>query len=346
MEKLFEICIASSFTALDAMRIIEAGSSQIALVVDDNRCLLGTVTDGDIRRALLHGETLDAPVDRFMNRDFRYVRRDDDQIEVMKMMREDLLRQIPVIDDQGRVVDLFLLHDLLEPEQFPNAVIIMAGGKGTRLRPYTENCPKPMLLVNGKPILEILLEQYISSGFRRFYMSVNYLKEQIIHHFQDGTSWGVSIDYLVESNPLGTAGSLQLLPVGMQEPFLVINGDVLTRLNPSQLLNFHNHHKASATLCVREHEFSVPFGVVETNGVELASFKEKPNYTTLVNAGVYVIDPKLLQLLPPNQFMDMPTLLQNAQNDGHKIVVCPIHEYWLDVGRPETLRQAHHEWTS
>ena len=338
------ISIGLNASVLEALRVIENGSAQIALVVDDKKCLLGTLTDGDIRRGLLRGETLEAPVHLFMNRQFRFVRSGDDQAVVLKMMRREKLGQIPVIDSEGRVVQVLLLNELLAPAQLPNAVVIMAGGKGTRLRPHTEHCPKPMLPVDGKPMLEILLDQCIASGFRQFYLSVNYLKEQIIEHFGDGKDWGVAIDYLVEDEPLGTAGSLQLLPSTVQEPFLVMNGDVLTRLNPSQLLRFHVEHDAAGTLCVREHTTTVPFGVVQTNGVELAGFAEKPSYRQLVNAGVYVIDPQLLPLLPHHQATDMPTLLQSAQKVGHRVAVCPIHEYWIDVGRPETLRQAHQEW--
>jgi dTDP-glucose pyrophosphorylase len=326
------------------MRIIDRGAAQIALVVDDQKRLLGTLTDGDIRRGLLHGETLETPVERLMNRQFRFVRSGEDQAAVLEMMRREVLRQIPVLDEQGRVVELLLLQELLAPAHLPNAVVIMAGGKGTRLRPHTEHCPKPMLPVDGKPMLEILLEQCIASGFRQFYLSVNYLKEQIIGHFGDGKAWEVSIDYLVEDEPLGTAGSLQLLPGSVQEPFLVMNGDVLTRLNPSQLLRFHFEHEAAATLCVREHVVTVPFGVVKTKGVELAGFEEKPSYRQLVNAGVYVINPQLLPLLPSDQATDMPTLLQSAQQVGHRVAVCPIHEYWIDVGRPETLEEAHATW--
>jgi len=326
--------------------VIDRGAAQIALVVDDQQLMLGTLTDGDIRRGLLDGETLEAPAERLMNRQFRYVLSGEDHAEVLEMMRREVLHQIPVLDAHGRVVELLLLQELLTPAQLPNAVVIMAGGKGTRLRPHTEHCPKPMLLVDGKPMLEILLEQCIASGFRQFYLSVNYLKEQIIDHFQNGKRWGVSIDYLVEDEPLGTAGSLQLLPGSEREPFLVMNGDVLTRLNTSKLLRFHVENEAAATLCVREHITTVPFGVVQTQGVELAGFEEKPSYRQLVNAGVYLIDPKLLPLLPPHQATDMPTLLQIAQQEGHRVAVCPIHEYWIDVGRPETLEEALATWNN
>jgi dTDP-glucose pyrophosphorylase len=329
---------------MEAMQIIGRGSSQIALVIDEQERLIGTLTDGDIRRGLLQGISLEASIDKLMNRQFRFVRSDDNETAVLEMMRREVLRQIPVLDENGRILQLLLLEELLCPPRLHNALVIMAGGKGTRLRPHTEHCPKPMLRVGNQPMLEILLEQYISSGFHTFYFSVNYLKEQIIDHFSDGSRWGVSISYLVESEPLGTAGSLQLLPDSLTDPFLVINGDVLTRLNPSKILHFHLEHQAQATLCVCEHQFTVPFGVVQTRGVQLAGFEEKPTYRHLVNAGVYVIDPELLKLLPPHQSTDMPTLLQAVQHAGHRVVVCPIHEYWLDVGRPETLQQAHREW--
>ena len=201
-----------------------------------------------------------------------------------------------------------------------------------------------MLLVGDKPMLQILLEQCIASGFQTFYISVNYLKEQIIDYFKDGSRWGVSIQYLIENEPLGTAGSLQLLPDSIKEPFLVLNGDVLTRLNPLQLLHFHTDHQSQATLCVREHETTIPFGVVQTDGIDLAGFDEKPTYKYLVNAGIYVVNPELLALLPRHQFTDMPTLLLESQNSGYRVAVCPIHEYWLDVGRPDSLSKAQDDW--
>ena len=335
-----------SANALEALKVIDNGAAQIALVVDEQQRLVGTLTDGDIRRGLLHGETLEAKAERLMNRNFRCVRCSDDKALILEIMRREVLRQIPVLDEQGRVVELLLLQDILNSQKFSNSVVIMAGGKGTRLRPYTEHCPKPMLPVGDKPMLEILLEQCITSGFQTFYFSVNYLKEQIIDYFEDGSRWGVSIQYLVEKKPLGTAGSLHLLPDSLKDPFLVLNGDVLTHLNPSQLLDFHTDHKAQATLCVREHDVTIPFGVVQVNGVLLSGFEEKPSYKHLVNAGVYVIDPMLLPLLPSNEFMDMPTFLIKAKQASHRVAVCPIHEYWIDVGRPESLQKAHDTWTN
>ena len=323
------------------MRVIDHGAAQIGLVVDEQQRLLGTLTDGDIRRGLLHGETLDTPVERLMNRQFRSVRIGEDQEAVVEMMRREVLHQIPVLDAVGRVVKLLLLQELLAPVQLPNAIVIMAGGKGTRLRPHTEHCPKPMLPVHGKPMLEILLEQCIASGFCQFYLSVNYLKEQIINHFGDGKRWGVSIEYLVEDEPLGTAGSLQLLPRGAG----AVSGNewrCVIDTNPCQLLRFHLEHELRHSLRPRaHHNCSVWSG---TSGVWSWRVLREAQLPPAGERGVYVIDPKLLPLLPAHQATDMPTLLESAQQSGHRVVVCPIHEYWIDVGRPETLRQAHEEW--
>jgi len=336
----------SDTSFLRALELIDENTSRFLMVLDHSGKLLGTVTDGDIRRGLLQGKGLDSTVDTVMNRDFVYsTTLEQRSVVLAKMMREQIL-QVPVLDLDGFVVDLLVLDDLLAPVSINNSVVVMAGGQGKRLRPFTENCPKPMLLIAGKPMLEILLDQCISSGFRTFYFSVNYLKEQIIDYFGDGSRWNVSIEYLIEESPLGTAGSLQLLPNSLNLPFVVLNGDVLTRLNPTQLLRFHSDNQAHATMCVREHETTVPFGVVQTNGIDLVAFEEKPTYRHLVNAGVYVIDPSLLNLLEPQQFTDMPNLLQAAQATGYRVAVCPIHEYWLDVGRPDSLEQAHREWIS
>jgi len=338
------ITIPEDLPTFQAMRVIEEGAVQLALVLNEAGRLVGTLTDGDIRRGILNGLSLNEPVQRLMNPHFRYVEKNHNKSIVLETLRSELLRQIPVIDEQGCVVDLYLLEEFLAPSHLPNPVVIMAGGKGTRLRPYTETCPKPMLLVDGKPLLEILLLQCIDSGFSKFFFSVNYLKQQIIDYFQDGSQWGVIIEYLNEDKPLGTAGSLSLLPYNLQDPILILNGDVLTKLNIRHLLNFHLDHQAMATLCVREHEISVPFGVVQTKGVELDGFDEKPSYKFLVNAGIYILCPEMLDLIPASHFMDMPTLLEEIQAAGHSVAVCPIHEYWLDIGRPDSLHQACKDW--
>ena len=344
MIDLSQITLRLGASAHQALLAVNQGCVQIALVVDANSCLVGTLTDGDIRRGLLNGISLDAPVEQFMNRNYKAIQSSEDSQSALRMMRKQSLLQIPVLDNKGRPIQLLTLQDLLKSNALPNSVVIMAGGKGMRLRPHTEYCPKPMLLIDDQPMLEILLRQCIDAGLSKFYFSVNYLKEQIIDYFKDGSKWGVSIKYLIEDHPLGTAGSLQLFSKTPNESFLVMNGDVLTRFNPAHLLQFHHEHQAQATLCVREHELSVPFGVVQTEGIKLSGFQEKPNFRYLVNAGLYIIEPMLLSLLPIGEATDMPTLLLAAQQAGHLVAVCPIHEYWLDVGRPESLQQAHQEW--
>ena len=344
MHQLSSLYVSPQTPVLDAMRIINEGAAQIALVVDDNNILIAVLSDGDIRRGLLHGHSLNSSVSHFMETDFISVPISHDRNQVLNMMRKQRLAQIPVIDSVGRVSELLLMHELINPANLDNVIVIMAGGLGTRLRPYTDNCPKPMLTISGKPILEHILEQFIAYGFRKFYFSVNYLKEQIIDYFQDGTRWSVSIDYLIEDQPLGTAGSLSLLPTDLDKPFLVINGDVLTRFNPQQALSFHSSNDSKATICSREQSYTIPYGIINTNGINMSSIEEKPTFRYMVNAGIYIIDPFLLSMIPQNQFVDMPSFLSNVNSMGYQVSVCAIHEYWLDVGKPETLNQASSEW--
>ena len=336
--------ITESATLKEAIRVIDDGHAQIAFVVDENQLLIGTITDGDIRRALLRGESLDTPVEKIMFRRFRALPAGATEEEALALMRRETLHQIPAIDEQGRVVRLFLLEELIKSKKRPNPVVIMAGGEGKRLGSLTENCPKPMLRVGGKPLLEIILEQCIDAGFQHFYLSVNYLKEQIQDHFGDGAGWHVRIDYLEETQPLGTGGALSLLLQEPTEPLLVLNGDVLTRVDYSRLLRFHDEHQAMATMCVREHTTQVPYGVVSIDDSNVVSLEEKPVLSHYVNAGIYLINPALLGLVPQDRFFDMPTLFEKAIQLQHRVSAFPIHEYWLDVGHPETLERAHGEW--
>ncbi len=331
-------------TIKDVLRSLDESGLQVSLILDTQNKLLGIVTDGDIRRAILSGKSLESPAVDVMNQNFFAVTEELTNKAAIEIMRKRSLRHIPIINNDGVLIDIKLLDNLIKRKSLPNPVVIMAGGMGKRLMPLTETCPKPMLQINGKPMLEILLEQCIDSGFKEFYFSVNYLKDVIINYFQDGSRWNVEIKYLIEDNPLGTAGSLSLLPKELKMPFLVLNGDVLTRLDPIRLLRFHQEHYAQATMCVREYEVTIPFGVVEINGVEVESIREKPIYKHLVNAGVYVVDPEILGLIPKDQRIDMPDFLQLAKSHDHCLVVCPIHEYWIDVGRPESLEEADLTW--
>lgn len=340
MRELNQVTLTAESTIRQAILLIDQGAIQIALVVDAEKRLIGTVTDGDIRRGLLNGLNLDSPIEHIMNRQFRSVREETKKSEVLALMRREVLHQIPVLDAQGRVVNLFLLEELLQNRALPNPVVIMAGGEGKRLRPLTENCPKPMLKVKGKPMLEIILDRCKEAGFHQFYLSVNYLKQQIIDHFGDGYRWGIKIEYLEESQPLGTAGALRLFPPNLSLPFLVLNGDVLTHVPYSALLRFHEEHEAFATVSVKEHETVIPYGVVETKGTLVSGFQEKPILSHYVNAGVYAFSPNALSYLTPDVPCDMPELLQRIQADNQPVHAFPIHENWLDVGHTEALTKA------
>jgi len=329
---------------LEVIETIDRGAVQIALVTDPENKLLGVITDGDIRRAMLRNESLMSLAEDIMFRDFRVLPSSASEEEALSLMRRESLHQIPALDEQGRVVRLFLLEEMIKPKKLPNPVVIMAGGEGKRLRPLTQSCPKPMLRIGGKPLLEIILEQCIDSGFQHFYISVNYLKKQIQDYFGDGARWHVRIDYLEETQPLGTGGALSLLPQKPTVPLLVLNGDVLTRVDYGRLLRFHDEHHNAASICVREHTTQIPYGVVRVDDLHVLKLEEKPVLSHYVNAGIYLLNPELLDLVPQNLFFDMPTLLEKAMQHQHHVSAFPIHEYWLDIGHPETLERAHGEW--
>lgn len=344
MRDLGRYLISVNCTVRDTIQVIDQGAAQIALVTDNTRYLLGTVTDGDIRRALLRGLSLDCSVDQVMQRLFRALPDSASEEEALELMRREVLHQIPAVDGQGRVVRLFLLEDLLKPKTLPNPVILMAGGEGKRLGQLTKDCPKPMLRVGGRPLLQIILEQCIAAGFRDFYIAVNYLRHQIQEFFSDGGRWNVSIRYIEEDQPLGTAGALSLLPERYPYPLLVINADVLTRVDFTHLLRFHTEHGSAATLCVREHATQIPYGVVRTEDIRVLMLEEKPVLNHYVNAGIYLVNPEVLDLLPQGCFYDMPQLLEQVLHREHRVTAFPIHEYWLDVGLPETFERAKGDW--
>lgn len=345
MRPLLEYTIEEHASVWDAVRVIDEAEAQIALVVDANRKLLGTVTDGDVRRALLRGHDLKRPVKDIMQRHFRWLPEPATERDAFAFMGRHSLRQVPVLDVKGRLIALHRLEDILKPKTRSNPVVIMAGGEGKRLRPMTNNCPKPMLKINSRPLLEILLKQCVDIGLTDFYFSVGYLKNQIQEYFGDGSAWQVRIRYIEENKPLGTAGPLSLLPKTPSNPILVLNGDVLTRVDFARLLDFHLEHHSSATVCVREHRFQIPYGVVKTEDIRVVSVIEKPQLTNYVSAGVYVLEPGLIQHVPENTFYDMPALIADALQGGEAVNAFPIHEYWLDIGLPETLEQAIGEWS-
>lgn len=329
---------------LDAVKVIDSSSAKIAIVVDDKGRLLGTVTDYDVRQAVLSGKLMDAPARQIMNAapKFAPYNAAPDQLrEIFNTMR---VRQLPLVDEERKVVDLAILQDyLMRSQKRSNPVLLMAGGLGTRLRPLTNDCPKPLLKIGSRPILEIILESFIESGFSNFFISVNYKAEMIRNYFGDGSKYGVNISYLQENKRLGTAGALSLLPRKLTEPLIVMNGDLLTKVDFNQLLEFHEQHKAAATMCVREYKYQVPYGVVKFKDWQIEALVEKPEYLEFVNAGVYVLNPEFYAGIKTDEYVDMTTLF-DEQMEKKKLLVFPIREYWMDVGRMEDFAQAQEDY--
>jgi len=334
-------------TIKDAVETLEKGELKIVLVLDQDNVLKGTVYDGDIRRALLRGLGLTSEISKVMSINFISVSKEAGFKEVKKTMQKNSIFHVPVTDEENKLLGIHVLdnygfeNDLRE---YPNSVLLMAGGRGERLMPLTENCPKPLLKINGKPMLEIILEQFIKAGLRKFYISVHYLSDQIIDYFGDGKKWDVSISYLHEEEPMGTAGALNLLPKTINHPILIMNGDILTKINLPQLLEFHENNNADITISGSEYYYTSPYGVIDVEGINFKSIIEKPTFKHFINAGIYVINPIIINELGNKEYLDMPDLLNRRIDKNYKIVVYPIHEYWLDIGRIDSLNQAKIEW--
>jgi dTDP-glucose pyrophosphorylase len=315
-------------------------SIKIVLVVNEAGELQGTISDGDIRRGLLRGLNLISPIESIIHHNPLVVTEELGREAVRKLMVVNKIQQVPVVDDQHHIVGLYLWDEIAKPILRPNLMVIMAGGMGTRLRPHTENCPKPMLSVSGKPMLEHIIERAKQEGFSHFVLAINYLGHVIENYFGDGTCLQVRIDYLKEKSPLGTAGALGLLNPWPTLPFAVTNGDVMTDIHYGELLDFHTRHNAAATMAVRVHEWQHPFGVVQTDGIDIIGFEEKPVHRSHINAGVYVLEPEALCFLEKNVRCDMPALFERLQAKEKRTAAYPIHEPWLDVGRQEDLTRA------
>lgn len=329
----------------DALARIDASGIQLALVTDAEGRLTGLLSDGDVRRALLRGVDLSICTSEVMNPDPVVADPNWSRQELLAVMRRKVLHHIPLVDGDRTVIGLATLDELAGIVQHSNWVVLMAGGLGSRLRPLTENCPKPMLHVGGKPILENILEGFVEQGFCNFFISVNYMAETIMDYFGDGSRWGVSIQYLREDKRLGTAGAVSLLPSWPQEPFFVMNGDLLTKVRFDAMLRFHKEHQASATMAVREYDFQVPYGVVRMNGTRIESIDEKPVQKFFVNAGIYVLSPSVMEHVPGDQYLDMPNLFDQVTASGKTASAFPLREYWLDIGRLEEFEKAQDEWT-
>jgi dTDP-glucose pyrophosphorylase len=325
----------------EAIEILDKESLRIVLVVDDSERLIGTVTDGDIRRGLIKNISLNSNIVEIMHREPTVALLGDKKESILSKMQSLDLLQIPIVDNDRKIVGLETIHNLLEKNKHDNPVFLMAGGFGKRLQPLTNYTPKPLLKVGSKPILENILEQFVSAGFQNFYISTHYKAEMVREHFGDGSNWDVSINYIHEVTPLGTAGALGLLPDNLQKiPIMMMNGDVLTKIDFEQLLNFHLEEGGEATVCTRPYNFQVPFGVIKTDGQHIISIEEKPIQKFFVNAGIYVLNPSILNIVDGKNHLDMPQLLEKILEDERQVNMFPVHENWIDIGQMEQFNQA------
>lgn len=343
---------------IDAIKIIDASPLQIVLVVDERDQLLGTITDGDIRRGILSGVTLDSSVKKVMNPKPRVAKEGVSENEMLSIMRKNYIQQLPIINEDGHIVSVALRSDLRHSlaERDANAIaqktdkhddvwiVLMLGGLGSRLMPLTEDIPKPMLEVGEAPLLENIVKNFVGQGYKHFYFSVNYKSEVIKNHFGDGSKFGIQIIYLEEQKRMGTAGALSLIPNKHTAPLIVMNGDILTNSNFDHLLSFHQQTKATATMCVREYEQQVPYGVIENSGTKLQSITEKPSQKYFVNAGIYMVNPEALEHVKNEEYLDMPDLFKKLEQAGHDSAVFPIREYWLDIGSLDDLERGRAEY--
>lgn len=327
-----------------AISTLDKGGLGIVLVTDSDGILRGTLTDGDVRRALLRHQTMDTPVSEIMCATPQVAEQHWSREKLLSVMESSRILQLPVVDVNRRVVGIETLHDMLGHKRLENPVFLMAGGFGKRLYPLTQDCPKPMLKVGGRPILELIMQDFADAGFHRFYISTHYLPEVIRDHFGDGSRWNVSIQYVHESEPLGTGGALGLLPRDeIDLPIFLMNGDLLTRVDYRSLLDFHERHEGSATLCVREYESQIPYGVIKSDGHRITHIVEKPVQRSFISAGIYILSPELIRRVAPNERIDMPTLLEREIGAGRDVNMFPVHEYWLDIGRMDDFQRAQHE---
>ena len=330
-------------SVLNVINNINNSQYQICFIVDDQGSLIGSIADGDIRRGLIEGHSIDSLASQIMNPNPISILATQSERQAQTIMSANQIKQLPVINEDHQLVGLHLLDQILNLAHKENSILIMAGGFGKRMMPLTENLPKPMLKVAGKPILEHIILNAKAQGFRKFIISLHYLGNLIIDHFGDGSNLDISIQYIHESEPLGTAGAMALIDPLPHLPFIVTNGDIITDVNYANLLHFHESNKSQATMAIKKYELQNPYGVVNIKGLEITSFEEKPIQISYVNAGIYALNPSSLKYLKVNEPCDMPDLFELLKNNNYFITAYPIHETWADVGRPIDLSEVNED---
>ncbi len=335
-----QYCISPEISILECLKVIDSCATGIAIAVDKNFKLIGTISDGDIRRALIGGAKLNTTVNKFINRNCFSVLWSVSRAEVLDIMQARRFEQVPIIDDNGKVVGIHLLHDILGKKNRTNWAVVMAGGKGTRLRPITETIPKPMIKVAGRPILERIVLHFINYGIKKIFISVNYLSDIIEDHFKDGSRFGCSIEYLREEKSLGTGGALSLLPEVPKDPIILMNGDLITEIDFDQMISFHEKHQFYATMGVSSYAHEVPYGCVKVQRDRIMELKEKPILQEIINAGVYIISPEALEAVPKNAYFPVTDLFEKALGKKLACGAFKVAKNWIDVGQPNELIKA------
>jgi dTDP-glucose pyrophosphorylase len=336
-------CIRPDASIIECMRSMDITGAGIALAVDSEFRLIGTISDGDVRKALVKGFPLDSSIATHINRSCFYVLPTVPRAEVLDIMQARRFEQVPIVDEQGKVIGLHLLHDILGKIARPNWAVVMAGGKGLRLRPLTENLPKPMIRVAGRPLLERIILHLVSYGIRRIFISVNHLAQVIEDYFEDGSKYGTKIEYLREDHPLGSGGTISLLPEIPEQALLVMNGDLIVDTNFTDMIEFHSQNDFFATMGVFSYFHQVPFGCVEIQDNRLAGLEEKPVLEKMVNAGIYVLSPQAVSAIPKNTYFPITTLFEDAIKNNLVCGTFHVEKEWLDIGTPQQLRQARGE---
>ncbi len=338
------LCISKETTIFEAIQVLNQVSQRIVMVVTEDFKLLGILIDMDIRRIILNKIPLDSPVNKVMNQNPHIVSPQTSESEMLKLMKMSECHQLPVVNDKGVVVDLITSDQVMQPNPISNQVIIMAGGLGTRLHPITHRIPKPLIEIGGTPILFILLDQLLKSGFGDFTLTLNYKSEMIRKAVKSKPTLESKVDYIVEPKRLGTAGSLGILTKKPTDSFFVINADILTNIDYTAMLDFHNSNESDITLAIRKEEQEIPYGVIDVLDFRVLNIREKPSYTYFSNVGIYIIHPKVLNLIEKNEHLDMPTLINLAIENGFNVKSFPIHEYWIDIGKPNELARAQRDY--
>ncbi|MCJ8327986.1 MAG: nucleotidyltransferase family protein [Campylobacterales bacterium] len=344
MKAYKNLILKKDSTIKEALEIIDSGAMKIALVLNEKEQLIGTLSDGDIRRGLLKSLTLDDSIESIIFRTPTVCYVEDTKEKILDIAIKNKVYQIPIVDKDMKILGIEEVDELLRVKEKDNKVVLMVGGLGTRLRPLTDHTPKPMLKVGNKPILETIILNFKKYGFVNIILCVSYKAEIIEEYFGDGSSFGVNIEYIHEDKRMGTAGALSLIRDKLKKDFFVMNGDLLTNINFEHMMDYHLVNKSISTMGVREYDFQVPYGVVNLDNENIISIDEKPLHKFFVSAGIYVLGKEVLDYIPNDEFYDMPTLFETLIKDKKKCISFPIREYWLDIGRLEEFEKANNEY--